>query len=110
MRGKAKMLLLPFNLVCLVLILASFFDKNVAINEPRLMATIQQNLIYALFPADRFYLTRYNFNEGKMLITENLTPQIITIKFWILSTIFTRVDPDFFNSKKRVSVNKVPVT
>uniref|UniRef100_A0A915N3S9 Uncharacterized protein n=1 Tax=Meloidogyne javanica TaxID=6303 RepID=A0A915N3S9_MELJA len=57
------MLLLPFNLVCLVLILASFFDKNVAINEPRLMATIQQNLIYALFPADRFYLTRYNFNE-----------------------------------------------
>uniref|UniRef100_A0A915LSJ9 Uncharacterized protein n=1 Tax=Meloidogyne javanica TaxID=6303 RepID=A0A915LSJ9_MELJA len=57
------MLLLPFNLVWLALILASIFDKNVAINEPRLMATIQQNLIYALFPADRFYLTRYNFNE-----------------------------------------------
>ncbi|CAK5090120.1 unnamed protein product [Meloidogyne enterolobii] len=62
MRGKAKVLLLPFNFVCLALILASFFDKNVAYNEDKLMATIQQNLIYSLFPGDKFPQTRYTFN------------------------------------------------
>uniref|UniRef100_A0A915LCQ9 Uncharacterized protein n=1 Tax=Meloidogyne javanica TaxID=6303 RepID=A0A915LCQ9_MELJA len=67
MRGKAKMLLLPFNLVCLALILASFFDKNVAYNEDRVMATIQQNLIYALFPGDGFPQTRYKFDGTKGL-------------------------------------------
>uniref|UniRef100_A0A915P576 Uncharacterized protein n=1 Tax=Meloidogyne floridensis TaxID=298350 RepID=A0A915P576_9BILA len=64
MRGKAKMLLLPFNLVWLALILASLFDKNVAYNEDRLMATIHQNLIYALFPGDEFPQTRYTFNAA----------------------------------------------
>uniref|UniRef100_A0A1I8BW58 FAD_binding_3 domain-containing protein n=1 Tax=Meloidogyne hapla TaxID=6305 RepID=A0A1I8BW58_MELHA len=68
MRGKAKMFLLPFNLFCLAWILASLFDKNVAYNEDKLMATIQQNLIYASFPSDRpvlnFEKTRYQFNRA----------------------------------------------
>uniref|UniRef100_A0A1I8BVJ6 Uncharacterized protein n=1 Tax=Meloidogyne hapla TaxID=6305 RepID=A0A1I8BVJ6_MELHA len=68
MRGKAKMFLLPFNIFSLAWILASLFDKNVAYNEDRLMATIQQNLIYASFPSDRevknFEKTRYHFDEA----------------------------------------------
>ena len=68
MRGKAKMLLLPFDLVWIALILASFFDKNVAYNEDKVMATIQQNLIYALFPGDKLPQTRYKFNAGGIFI------------------------------------------
>ena len=68
MRGKAKMLLLPFNLVWLALILALNFDKNVAYNEDKVMATIQQNLIYALFPGDKWPQTRYTFNAGGIYI------------------------------------------
>ncbi|CAK5090097.1 unnamed protein product [Meloidogyne enterolobii] len=98
MRGKAKMLLLPFNLVWLALILASFFDKNVAYNEPRLMATIQQNLIYATFPGERFPQTRYTFNAGRVYFSKamwgwdglrkKVTVWILSLKILFKSQIY----------------------
>jgi len=58
------MLFLPYNLVCYALILAQLFVKTVAHNKFPLVATIKQNLFYAVVPGNEYPQTRYKFNEG----------------------------------------------
>uniref|UniRef100_A0A915NCB9 Uncharacterized protein n=1 Tax=Meloidogyne javanica TaxID=6303 RepID=A0A915NCB9_MELJA len=58
------MLFLPYNLVCYALILAQLFVKTVAHNKFPLVATIKQNLFYAVVPGNEYPQTRYKFNEA----------------------------------------------
>jgi len=62
MVDKTKILFLPFNFVCLALILLSIFDKNGAKGH----TTIQNNLAFATFPSTD-PTKRYIFNEGEHL-------------------------------------------
>ena len=59
MVDKTKILFLPFNFVCLALILLSIFDKNGAKGH----TTIQNNLAFATFPSTD-PTKRYIFIEG----------------------------------------------
>ncbi|KAF7634079.1 hypothetical protein Mgra_00006497 [Meloidogyne graminicola] len=61
MKGKTKLFLI--NFVFFALFLTLFFDKNEAFNEDNLVEKIQNNLIYAAFPAEP--RARYVFNKER---------------------------------------------